>query len=67
MNWIGAQCFVKGNWTQDKIHGSLTMHHSMGLNVDFVPLHGDDIINTFEVHVGFLVKASLWGYNKTFV
>jgi hypothetical protein len=29
----------------------------MGLNIDFVGLHGDDIINTFEVHVGFLVRA----------
>jgi hypothetical protein len=38
----------------------------MGLNVDFVLLHGDDIINTFEVHVGFLVRASVWGYNKAF-
>ncbi len=27
LNWVGAQCFVKGNWTQDKIRGSLTMHH----------------------------------------
>jgi hypothetical protein len=25
LNWVGAQCFVKGNWTQDKIHGSLTI------------------------------------------